>query len=308
VIPISAWLGNFINKRIVTLDESLKHTFSKYLLYGAMIAFVGFASFFLREVITEVMGYPLVYTIFMAVSFVLLIIAIFLFEESIRKEIDLRHKDESLNNLREHAKNLEGLSKEARQFRHDHENLMLGFHKHLKKQDTQGALEYYEKYMDSFYESVAAINRGLDILDKIKSPELQGILSHKIPSAQRAGINVTVDVSDDMKPIPAEQLIDVCRIIGILIDNAIEACINTAEPTLRLGVFNKSPATLIVVENNFATPPDLAKLAEEGYTTKENGQGIGLYTVAQTIENNPNLGLSTQIKGEYFVQLLSILP
>ena len=67
-------------------------------------------------------------------------------------------------------------------------------------------------------------------------------------------------------------------------------------------------AILSPIENNFFTAPDLGLIAEEGYTTKDDGQGLGLYTVAGIIENNPNLGLATKIKDEYFVQLLSILP
>ena len=302
-------MGNFLKKRLLTLDEPLRNTFSKYLLYGSIITCAVFLIInFLRGFIAEMIGYPLVYTIAMSGSFIMLVFAIFSFETSMRKEVDLRKKDESLANLREQAKNLTGLSKEARRFKHDHENLMLGFHKHLKNSDIESALEYYDKYMVAFYKSMADINKGLDMLDKIKSLELQGILSYKIPSAQRAGINVIIDVSDDMKPIPNEHLMDVCRITGILIDNAIDACVGVDKPVLRLGVLNKAPATLIVIENNFFTAPDLGLIAEEGYTTKDDGQGLGLYTVAGIIENNPNLGLATKIKDEYFVQLLSILP
>jgi len=308
-VAISYKLGVYLKKQFSLLDKPTMKALSYYLLLGAVIMVSSFFIYiYFSSWLVGTFGYPVVQTLVMGLCFVLLIFSIFAFESSLRNEADSRRKDESFAILRERTNTLEGLSTEARQFRHDHENLMLGFHKHINNNDMESVREYYEKYMVAFCESVAAINKGLDILGKVKSPELQGILSHKIPSAQRAGINVIVDVSDDMKPIENEHLIDVCRITGILLDNAIDACVGVDKPILRLGVLNKGPATLIVIENNFLTAPDLNVIAKEGYTTKEDGQGLGLYTVAGIIEKNPNLGLSTKIKSEYFVQLLSILP
>ena len=246
--------------------------------------------------------------LYTAVILILMVAMVLFIGHSLSMKFDLRQKEYRIMVLRENTENLENLSLEARAFRHDHENLMLSFHEHLKNKDIDGALEYYKNYMISFYKSVGNINKGLDILGKVNTPELAGILSHKLPSAQRAGINVIIDISDNLEIIPAEHLLDVCRIVGILLDNAVEACKATQEPELHFGMLNKSPATLIVVENNFLNHPDLDKLSEKGYTTKEGGRGLGLYTASQLIQNNPNLSLIHQIKKGYVVALLTILP
>ena len=246
--------------------------------------------------------------LYTAVILILMVAMVLFIGHSLSMKFDLRQKEDRIMALRENTENLESLSLEARAFRHDHENLMLSFHEYLKNGDIDGAREYYENYMASFYKSVKNINEGLDILGKVNTPELKGILCHKLPSAQRAGIKVVIDISAELEPIPVEHLLDVCRIVGILLDNAIEGCKAVEKPELHFGILSKSPATLIVVENNFLSPPDLDKLSEKGYTTKEDGRGLGLYTANQIAQNNPNLSLLPQIKRGRFVQLLTILP
>jgi len=306
--------GRIFQKGFTVFDERSRKTFSAILFMVSVFALITF--FILVALQANVMprgqlvAHYIQGTFAVNIAFVLVLSVLMIWAITIGLTMwfNFRKKDEDIKNLRKDTEHLESISLEARTFRHDHENLMLGFREHIQNNDINGIRKYYEKYMTTFYESVANINKSLDMLGNIKSPELKSILSHKIPSAQRAGIKIITEVSENMKPIPCEHLIDVCRVVSILFDNAAEACKETEEPTLLFGAFNKGPATLIIIKNTFATPPDMDKICEAGYTTKGEGRGIGLHTVSNTISKNPNLSLVMNIKDDYFVHVLSILP
>ena len=297
--------GRAFHNRIFSLDETLVKALTNYLFAAASITLIAFfIMVYLREPITAFAGYPLAYTLSLTVCFVLLVFLMLSFETSLRREMDLRYKDESLNNLREYVSNLD----ETRKFMHDHENLMLGFFEHINNNDISKIQEYYRKYMVSFHESTTSINKSIARIKDIKSPEIKSILSHKLSYAQHLGIKVTVDISEKLTPIDCYNLVDICRITGILLDNATEACEGVEGAILRVGVLNKGPLTLFVFENTCQNSPNLDKIEEAGYTTKGDARGIGLHTVSQILPKNPNLALTTRTEDGLFVQILSVLP
>ncbi|MCL1884411.1 MAG: GHKL domain-containing protein [Defluviitaleaceae bacterium] len=294
--------GIVFQKRLVLLDEGMKETFANYLFIGALITLTSFfIIIYLRDTISNVAGYPLAYTLSLAVCFALLIFLMISFEISLRKEMDLRYKNESLSNLREYIANIEDI----RKFKHDHGNLMLGFFEHIKNKDINKINEYYQKYISSFYKNTDSINTNIEALDGLSSPEIKSILAYKLSHAQQLGIDVFIDVSEKSNPID-DNLIDVCRIIGTLIENAIDACKNVEGALIRFGALNKGQLTLFVVENTCHEPPDLEIINEAGYTTKGEKRGLGLHTTSQIIQRNPNLTMATRIEDGLFIQILSV--
>ena len=80
---------------------------------------------------------------------------------------------------------------------------------------------YY--YRDLLPGSNEIVNKDLSIslLSHIKINPLKALLSAKINTAHSQGINVTIEIMDDIDFINMH-IIDICRIIGIFMDNAIE--------------------------------------------------------------------------------------
>ncbi|MCL1842594.1 MAG: GHKL domain-containing protein [Defluviitaleaceae bacterium] len=297
--------GKLLHRRMILLDDAVKNTMASYLLIGAATTSVAFyILIFFSQAIAAIAGEPLAYTMALAVCFTLLVFLMLSFEAILRREMELRYKNQSLENLRNHVSGLE----ETRRFRHDHENLMLGFFNHINNKDIDNILAYYNKYMVSFHESANAVHNNMATLENLSTPELRGILSHKLSLAQHLGVNVSVDISEDLSLVDSDCLVDVCRIVGVLTDNSVEACRETEQPVFRVGALSKGLVTLFVFENTYANIPDLDKIKKAGYTTKGDARGLGLYTASQIVKSNPNLALTTRIDGGFFVQILSVLP
>jgi len=306
---ISRVTGVFLRKRIHPLDDNTKQRLAAYTLSGAAVTLVLFlVNTFLNGLIGDTAVLGLSYAVSLIICFVFLVFVIFVFTDSLRKEMEITNRDELLQNLQIYTESVEAMSAEVRKFRHDHINLMMGFGEYIENNDIIHIREYFGKYIALFKESSAADTR-LDILMRIKIPEVKSILSFKFLYAQQLGIDTHIEIPEIIGGDINLNLIDLCRIIGILLDNAIEACKGAAPPVLRFLALKKDGIMIFVFSNTCESLPPLSKINEKGYTTKENGRGLGLYTVSALIERDENLSLDTRINEEemVFIQELSVV-
>nr|WP_253288866.1 GHKL domain-containing protein [Amphibacillus sp. MSJ-3] len=105
-------------------------------------------------------------------------------------------------------------------------------------------------------------------------------------------------------------IIDLTRIIGILVDNAIEASARLDKGELNIAIIKKQASSVLIVIENRVEPEsfDINRIFELHYTTKDNHQGLGLKTVRQTLTNYPNVTMNTRIERDFFIQEIDIYP
>lgn len=102
---------------------------------------------------------------------------------------------------------------------------------------------------------------------------------------------------------------ELCRILGILLDNAIEATKQCEEKIINIKFIKdfKVNRKLIIIENSFNQPDiDLEKIYEKGYSTKTEDleqHGLGLWTVRKILSKSDNLNLFTTIDNLFRQQL-----
>jgi two-component system sensor histidine kinase AgrC len=200
------------------------------------------------------------------------------------------------------------MADEARKFRHDHKNLLLGFKECIEKKDIDSIQTYFQQYFSEFVKTTAAVDSQFNKLSGIKRQEIKGILSSKLLFAQQLHISVFIDVPSHIEGICDNQLVDICRITGILLDNAIEACWVVDKPVLRFLAMQQKQEILFVFMNTCPMPiPSITQMFWEGFSTKEGQRGAGLFIASQLCNRNKNVTLNTKIKDGNFIQELSIV-
>ena len=227
----------------------------------------------------------------------------------INKEIEAQHKEEMLANLQTYTSNIENLATEMRRFRHDHISLLEGLHSYIEDNNMDGVRTFFERYVSDFTKNSEAFNSALDILKHIKIPELKSLLALKLMYAQEADIDVHIEVSEAIENLDFD-LNDLCRIIGILLDNAIEACREVEGDKLsilKFAVIKKEDEILFLFVNSCVSPPPISQMFEKGFSTKGNGRGLGLSTVQTILLRNKYARLNTYIQDEAFIQELTIM-
>ena len=306
---ISHLFGNYLKRKLAIFDSTLKRKLAIYLLYGTVITLlVYFILIFFRYMIDDEIILTFAYSIALSTSFIYLMFATFAFANNTRLELELRHKEELAQNLQKYAEQVDSVSQEMQRFKHDNLNLMLGFSQLLENRDIDSLQSYYDKYMDTFKKSIAVSDAIAKKLELIQIPTLVGILLAKCVQAKQQNTEMWLEV-DEIITIPNIDYVplDLCRVAGILLDNALEACKGVVGAEVRVSAMSMDNYTSFIFTNTCHTPPPINKMFEKGFSTKGNSRGTGLYSATQIVASNRHLVLDTEIEKGTFVQMLKIL-
>lgn len=127
-------------------------------------------------------------------------------------------------------------------------------------------------------------------------------------SAKNKGIKTDFEVDKDVSIDPNESA-EITRILGILLDNSIEASILSDEPKLNFAIVSFDKYNEFIVKNSFKTDQKVSvnNIYKNGYTTKKNHTGLGLSTVKDIVDSNDNLFIQTKIDKNFFTTILTVL-
>ncbi len=214
----------------------------------------------------------------------------------------------NLEQSKMYNKTLINLNDSIRGFKHDFQNIMQTIGGYVQSKDMKGLTIYYSEIFDDCNK----IN-NLNLLspDVVNNPAIYSLLTNKYYKADSLNIKINFEIFLDLNSI-SMKIYEFTRVIGILLDNAIEAA-NTCdkkEVNLIIRKDGKSPRQLVIIENTYSNKDvNTDKIFEKGYTSKtdnEKPHGLGLYEVRQILKRNTNLNLFTTKNEEYFKQQLEI--
>lgn len=154
-------------------------------------------------------------------------------------------------------------------------------------------MEMYDA-ASSYIQNITMVQREniSKVMNAINEPAVAALIIGKIARASELNISFVLREgcyysSADMS-LPSEMLITV---IGNLLDNAFEAMNKSTDykkqKELMFGIYSKPGAILITVDDTGCGISDKDKktIFENGYSTKGDGRGTGLYQVKTIVEN-----------------------
>lgn len=206
-------------------------------------------------------------------------------------------------------KTLSTLHDNIRGFKHDFNNIVQAIGGYISS-DNMPALKLY--YNDLLTD--CQINNNLSGLDPeaINNPALYSLLSDKYYKASKVDVKIELTNLIDLSCLKIRDY-ELTRILGILLDNAIEASLKSNDKKVNI-IFMKDKnvdRNLIIIENTYENKKiNLDKIFEKGYTSKSDtdkgSHGLGLWEVKNFIKKRKNLNLQTNIKDTYFIQRFEI--
>lgn len=193
-----------------------------------------------------------------------------------------------------------------RSFKHDFFNFVQALDGYSQNND----IESIKKMNKSILEECEEIN-NMEILNPnvIKDHGVYNILIRKYCLAKKENITMKFEILADLSESKISKY-HLCRILSILLDNAIEAAKECDEKIINVKFIKDSKANreLIVIENSYKKLDiDLDKIFEKGFSTKLNSadHGLGLWNVRKILTKTKNLNLFTK-KEKLFSQQLEI--
>ncbi len=199
-------------------------------------------------------------------------------------------------------------NEEINQFRHDYLNILSSLESYLEEGDLQALTVYYQQTIQPTRTLFLENASKLSALQKIDHPAIRGIFMTKLLLAQEKGISVHLEMTG--KIIFPKHVFDLnlIRILGILLDNAIEEVDALGKGELAVAFFQEKDTLVILIQNTVRNPVEpLYQLKKQGFSTKGKGRGYGLSTVDELMSQTSTLLLETTISQHLFVQKLTLL-
>lgn len=226
--------------------------------------------------------------------------------EQKNKYIKINNKYNMTNNT---LKELEQNVTRLKITNHENKNQLLTIRNMIKRgEDSDTLIKHIEKIVDT---KIKDDEQLMFQTSTITNSMISSIIYSKMLTMKENNINTGLSVDRNIKDLylsdMSEELsVEVCKIIGVYLDNAIEEVSKLKDKIINIEVYTEGKTLCIAISNNYEGEIDLVELDNPGYTTKENGHGYGLSLVAEIVNDNHKLTTDREIKDNIFKQILKI--
>lgn len=305
---ITLFCGRFLKKLLLSGKNVLRLQQTWYLLDAGLLLLITIYLF--DDLIPGQNGSVcrMIYNNFLHLSgYLLVMLFLFLAMRCFYLEkIQTEAKQRALQDLQDYTHHLEIMYNGLRSFKHDYINILLSMSGYIANKDMGELKRFFET---KIFPTKNLIDQGdykLHQLSNIGVLEIKSLLCAKLIYAHESGIDVTIDIPDRVDSFPMDT-VDLARILGIFLDNAIEASLTAKQPQIGLNIIRHESGVSIIISNCFQdNGTALYKLKQNGFSTKNGHQGIGLSNAQKIIRSYDNVLLETTMQCNCFMQYMEI--
>ena len=224
---------------------------------------------------------------------------------SIIKTMNLQKAEEDLEQEKQYNKTLQILHDNIRAFKHDFANIISGIGGYVETNDMKGLTKYYKQLLQDCNQ---VSNLGSLNPNSINSPAVYSVLANKYYKADNLGIKIDLETFIDFNNLYMG-IYEFTRILGILMDNSIEATSECDNKYIHVEIRNdlNRNRQLLVIENTYKDKDiNIEKIYEKGYSTKPHNTGLGLWEVENILKKHKNITRFTTKDDKLFKQQIEI--
>ena len=247
---------------------------------------------------------------------VLFFMAFFYVSKDAEQARRLAQQEAALRQQELYVTNLEKVQTDMRAFRHDFKNMLAGIYIQAQEGDLAAVQTFISGVTTHFDQQVGAQIYQTTQIGNIHIPEIKSLLLEKLMEMHRKNIRCELEVACALESV-AMNSTDLCRALGILIDNAIEARKaygNQPDYCVSVAINPRQNGASFVVKNPVPEDFDFAKTIQPGYTTKGRRRhgtgedhGIGLASYRKIIDSYDNILTRCAVEDGCFYQEFIIL-
>lgn len=289
----------------VPLRKIVNHSFStnKKIIFVSLMTLVSVAIFFYNLINSfrlnnNIIGYLIVIV-------TLILILLYLFKQKIDNDVILKKYDELLNVMKTYEKDIE----EQRTMIHETRNELMTIKCKINDKTKENEII---KYIDSILGDKTSSN--ISKYSKFKylpSNGIKGFFYYKFMEAEKERIKVSVNISKKIENsflgrLDTKEFKDLVRIIGVYLDNAIQASAESKDKKLGIEIYLVKDDIEIIISNTFENKLNIEKIGKEKFTTKGKNHGHGLLLVKHILNINSIFEAKNEIINNLYVQKLKI--
>lgn len=203
-------------------------------------------------------------------------------------------------------KTLVELVDSLRLLKHDYNNILQAINGYIITKQYDQLDEHIKRLSKDSknISKVEAINPEI-----INQPAIYGIIGAKYFRAVNKNIDFSLSINTNISEISFD-FTELSRILGILLDNAIEASEKSDNPHISIKFsYNKfKQADMIEIKNTIAknSKIDLNKIFNKGVSSKTIKSGLGLWEVKKIISSKSNSQIFADVNNNEFSQTIIV--
>ena len=204
-----------------------------------------------------------------------------------------------------YERDLEAIQREVRAFRHDYKNLLAG----LSEQAGKGELDELRASLSQldvgFDQHIGEKIRASVHLSNVRVPQVRSLLLSKLAAMREKKIDCRLEALYPVERVGIDPW-DLTRCLGILLDNAAEAALETETPWVEIVLLSQKDRLSLRVSNPYNGTIDPDRIWAEGFSTKGERRGLGLPSYQRILKDYPHTVASTSWANGVFVQELVV--
>ena len=167
-----------------------------------------------------------------------------------------------------------------------------------------------KKIEDMLNVNIIVEDEYIEQLKNVPKGGLKGLLYYKIAIAGNKKVKMVAEVSEKVKKkieqMDTKTLRQLCILLGIYIDNAIEAAEKTKKRLVTIEIYLKEGNLQFVISNSYKDEISLEKMSQKGYSTKGKNRGNGLYYAQKVISKSRNFEAEHLLLNHFYIQKLLV--
>ena len=285
-------INKIINKIINNIDKNIPQNIMLIVILGLSV--ITFAIYHGKKAL--LLHESIIMNIFIAFVFFLSIYQL------IKRNYENANIKEKQNIIMKDIQKYEELINQKEIIEHEQKNKLIIAKTMVKKNNKQ-----LLQYLDSLIIEKQNTSESKKSI-KLPRSRLKSLIQYKIKNNEKI-VNFIIQEKLSNKKILAlnnSNYDDVCQLIGIYIDNAIEATKKAQKPSVIIEI-NSSPQSLsLSMANTYDGDLLINQFDNKGYTTKKDSKGLGLYIATKIYQKNKMISQNREIINDYYIQTLTI--
>lgn len=293
----------FISKKPLRKLANYKLSENKKIVVISILAVIFTAVFFYKFATGYKMNQDVLIYLVSMFAFIIILFTLF------RQRIDNENVSKKYDELLDVMKNYESDIEDQRTLRHETKNEFATIKCKLQdKEDNKTIIEYIDSVIG---DKGKASSTNYSKFKYLPSNGLKGFFYYKCTEAEKKGISVSVNISKQIENsflmnIETKDFKDLARIIGVYLDNAIEASSTSEDKKLGIEMYLIKEKIEIIITNTFNNEINLDKIGKETFSTKGKYRGHGLLLVKKILSENNRFEAKKEIRGNIYIQSLKI--
>lgn len=231
----------------------------------------------------------------------IVVIYLFIYAYNRQKEnFEKKLTHDQLENLSQYTAQLDADQKEMHKFKHDYRNILNSLNEIAiedNNTDLKKSLNELEGYSSKYFSNISMDD--FKDLEYVSNTYIKSLLLGKFKIMKANNIDCYFECKSDIDKVSIN-IFDLIRVLGVSIDNAIEAVKNQKEGKIKIILMNSHDQLDITIQNTVTKNIQINEIKNYGFTTKNNHSGLGLVNIQDIKKKYQNLLVHYDIADNLF--------